>query len=135
LPGCVGWWLHERAELTLRGSPSLIEKLELENAALREQVQTLRNRLGEVQGVDVPICLSFPAIDAHVLEVSRDSKLVVLDRGEQAGVEVGYVFDVYLGSRYKGRVRITTVQASTSSGLILSEKNPIAAGDNATTVL
>lgn len=76
-----------------------------------------------------------PPIDASILEMEPSSKLVVLDKGKEDFVEIGYVFDVYRGSTYKGRVKVTEVQERTCTCEILSEKNPIVAGDSATTTL
>jgi hypothetical protein len=76
-----------------------------------------------------------PLIEAVVLEVKPDLELLVLDRGEKDGVKVGFVFDVYRGSTYKGQVRIQDVQETTSSGRIVHAMNPMANGDSATTQL
>jgi hypothetical protein len=113
-----------------------IAELERENAELKGQVETLGKRLEGVVHTDVlfsTICP--PAIEAMVLDVKRDLNLVVLNKGKKDDVKVGYVFDVYLGSTYKGQVRIQDVQEGMSSGLIINEVNPIARGDSATTSL
>jgi hypothetical protein len=113
-----------------------IAELEEENSVLRTELDTLRKRLDLIIRVDpvgehgVP-----PPIDALVLEVSSEPMLVVLDKGEQDGVELGFVFDLYLGSTCKGQVRITEVQRRTSTGTILFQKHAIARGDSATTQL
>lgn len=113
-----------------------IAELEEQNSALRTELDALRKRL------DV-IAMVYPAgeprvqtpIDAVVLDVKTDLDLVVLDKGERDGVKVGFVFDLYLGSTYKGLVRITDVGERMSTGTILHQKNPIARGDSATTSL
>ena len=47
-------------------------------------------------------------IEALVLDVKKDLKLVILNKGKKDDVKVGYVFDIYRGSQYKGQVRIRT---------------------------
>jgi hypothetical protein len=116
-----------------------IAKLERENEELRGQVEALCKQLEAlVESLDAPIstiCPVFPRVDAEVLDVKRDLKLVGFNKGKRDGVQVGYIFDVYLGATYKGQVRIQEVQGTTCFGLILHEVNPIARGDAATTSL
>ena len=115
-----------------------IDELEGENALLREQVDVLRTRLERAfraDGVHAIDCPVFPPIDAVVLDVNQKLGLVVLDKGKRDGVQIGYVFDVYLGSTYRGQVRVTDARERMSSGIILSEKSPIARGDSASTML
>ena len=70
-----------------------------------------------------------------MLEVHPDRKRIFLDKGARDGVQVGFVFDVYSGSTYKGQVRVTEVEVSAAFAEILSQKNPFAPGDSATTQL
>lgn len=124
-------------------SPSAqrIAELERENAEMRGMIKELNMKVRELclrlygSFFGTEVVPSQPRIDGHVLDVNRDQKLVVLDKGRRDGVELGYVFDVYLGSKYKGQVRITDVQEATCSGVILSQANPFAGGDSATTQL
>jgi len=122
-------------------SAQSIDELEKENAELRQQLDTLRVRLDVLasdlcSGVSITKCdLALPQIDATVLDVQGDLQVVLLDRGARDLVELGYVFDVFRGRKYKGRVRITEVLESTSSGEILHETNPMEKGDSATTRL
>ena len=67
--------------------------------------------------------------------MKHELNVVVLDKGKKDEVSVGYVFDVYLGSTYRGRLRVTDVQATMYTGTILCEKNEIAKGDSASTRL
>jgi|SRR5688572_11048274 len=128
--------------LSACASPGSAKALEREAAALRHQVADLEAqvevllRLAELPpGTRLTVCPAYPQIDGLILEVDSDRKLVVLDKGQNDGVKVGYVFDVYLASTYKGQVRIQDVQESTSTGMILNEMNAIASGDSATTGL
>lgn len=115
-----------------------IGDLEGEKLALAEQVSTLDTRLQVIMtktNLKANEVFSQPKIEALVLDVKKDLKLVILNRGKKDEVKVGYVFDVYRGSQYKGQVRITDVQEGMSSGLILNEKSAIGTGDSATTLL
>ena len=127
--GCVGSTPSPEMERRVAG-------LEKEAAVLNQRVDTLTSALIEYTGdkFGLPIS-STPAIDAEVLDVKRDLKIVVLNKGKKDEVKVGYIFDVYLGSTYKGQVRVQDVQENTCTGLILNEMNPIELGDSATTSL
>src|SRR5207249_4271873 len=107
-----------------------IDELQRQNAELGKQIDELEKRLESFGTI-----IDRPQIDGHVLEVKTDLGLVVLDKGSRNGVKVGFVFDIYLGAKYKGQVRISDVQEGMSSGTILHETNPIARGDDATTSL
>lgn len=115
-----------------------IAELEVENRALSEQIDALESRLQlvlERTGVHVINDAWPPPIDALVLDVNRDLKLVVLNKGKQDGVKEGYTFTIYRGSQYKGLVRVQDVQEGMCSALITGEKAPIERGDSATTSL
>lgn len=130
--GCKAPCEHEEAT-------AVIMALEKENALLWGEVSTLQQRLAALldgtKTVHTIVCPVFPLIDAKVLEVDEATKRVVLDKGERDGVRPGFEFTVFLGSTYKGYVRIQDVQEATSSGSILGMANPIAKGDSATTQL
>src|SRR5262245_11607728 len=116
-----------------------ITELETECATLRQQLETLRARMRVIDAID-PVFVDpgyavYPAIDASVLVVDHSHGTVTLDKGKRDGVEVGYVFSAYLGSQYKGQVRVLDVQDSTSTATIVVEKAPITSGDSATTSL
>jgi DNA repair exonuclease SbcCD ATPase subunit len=115
-----------------------ISDLEKEKMGLSEQVENLDTRLAVITkqtGVKASDVFSQPPIEALVLDVKKDLKLVILNKGRKDEVKVGYVFDIYRGSQYKGQVRIQDVQEGMSSGLILREMNAIGRGDSATTSL
>jgi hypothetical protein len=115
-----------------------IAELEAENGALSEQVDALERRLQlvlEKTGVHVISHAWPPPIDAYVLDVKRDLKLVVLNKGKKDGVKEGYTFSIYRGSKFKGQARVQDVQESMCSALITGEKSPIERGDSASTSL
>jgi len=126
------------AEEATRNSMTRIADLEGEKMALAEQVETLDTRIAVMAkqtGVKLTDVFAQPAIEALVLDVKKDLKLVILNKGKKDEVKVGYVFDIYRGSQYKGQVRIQDVQEGMSSALILHEMNSIGRGDSATTSL
>ncbi len=125
LPGCA---TTSRTDIA---SAERIDELERENANLREQIETLQEMVA--QSIPPFGVACGPRIEATVLDVQHDLRLVVLDKGKKDGVKVGYVFFISPGSTYKGAVRIQDVQEGMSSGLILNEKSLIARGDFATT--
>ena len=84
----------------------------------------------------VPIhCPIFPQVDTSVVAVDLERTTIVLAAGRDAGVEPGFVFDVYRGATYKGQVRVQRVEEDWSEGTILHSKKPIEPGDAATTRL
>jgi predicted nucleic acid-binding Zn-ribbon protein len=126
------------AEEATRNAQRQIADLQGQSSTLEEQVGTLEARIAQivdVTGFELKDAMAQPKIDAYVLNVDRGLKLVILNKGKKDNVKEGYTFDVYRGSQYKGQVRIQDVQEGMSSGLIVSEKNAIATGDQATTTL
>jgi len=115
-----------------------IGDLEKEKADLVAQVDSLNTRLEVIfrkTNLTAGEVFAQPKIDAVVLDVNKDLKFVVLNKGKKDDVKVGYTFDVYRGSQFKGQVRIQDVQDGISSGLIINEMNPIGRGDSASTSL
>jgi prefoldin subunit 5 len=126
------------AEEAIQNAMLRISDLEKEKMELAEQVETLDTRLAVITtktGISANEVFAPPRIEALVLDVKKDLKLVILNKGKKDDVKVGYVFDVYRGSQYKGQVRIQDVQEGMSSALILREKDAIGRGDSATTIL
>ena len=123
---------RERVELTNR-----IVELEQENARLVVRVSELEEAVVAGIGDDFQLiqCPVFPLVVGRVLVVHPDRKRILLDKGARDGVKAGFLFDVYSGSTYKGQVRVTEVDVSAAFAEILSQKNPFAPGDSATTQL
>src|SRR5262245_10448498 len=72
-----------------------IGALEEENAELREWIEVLEARLGLlVEHFPGIVCEFPPPIDAIVIDVDRDLKLVILDKGRKDDVVPGYEFTV-----------------------------------------
>jgi prefoldin subunit 5 len=126
------------AEEATKNANLRIGDLEGQNQTLTSEVEKLNTRIevfARETGVPLASFVSMPQIEARVLDVNKDLKLVILNKGKKDQVQVGYTFDVYSGSQYKGQIRIQDVQEGMSSGLILYEKNAIGRGDSATTAL
>jgi chromosome segregation ATPase len=126
------------AEEATKNAGMRIEDLEGQKVALATEVENLNTRLEIVYretGASAAVFQTQKAIEALVLDVNKDLKLVILNKGKKDDVKIGYVFDIYRGSQYKGQVRIQDVQEGIASGLILSEKSAIGRGDSATTSL
>jgi beta-lactamase regulating signal transducer with metallopeptidase domain len=75
------------------------------------------------------------AINGQVTLIQDE--LISIDRGSTHGVEVGSSFEVYSGSNYKGRVRVTEVSASRCRGRVVQHVRgrSFELGDRATTDL
>lgn len=130
LIGCAG------GPSRLVESEHQLAELEKQNALLRQHIRTLQERLQVAVFIDSGCPPVSPlAIDALVLDVNRDLKRVVLNKGKHHGVEAGYTFDVYLGSTYKGQVRVLEVQGGLCACVIVTERNEIVRGDSASTFL
>jgi hypothetical protein len=74
-------------------------------------------------------------ISGTVLSVDPDDGLVVLDKGLDDGVEVGFTFSVYRGALFKGKVRVDRVEPHRCFARVFPEKSPMAPGDRAATRL
>lgn len=133
------------AENAQRGLERQIVDLEVETTQLGSEVSRLETRLQvlvEVTGVNYDTILTQPKIDGAVLAVNQELGLVMLNvgseysaDGEARPVRRGYTFDVWSGSRYKGRVRVENVQPMMCSAVILRtvDEQTIQQGDRAGT--
>lgn len=74
-------------------------------------------------------------VDALVIRVDRNANLVVLNKGRDQGVEVGYIFTIYRGDTYLGDVKIENVAATVAAGSPVAGTTigTIREGDNAST--
>jgi RNA polymerase sigma factor (sigma-70 family) len=71
-------------------------------------------------------------VRTKVTSVQEVTGHVALGAGSDSGVRKGFVFRVYRGDEYIGKVRVTTVWNSLSGGTIVERKQPMRAGDDAT---
>jgi len=126
------------AEEAQKNAETRIADLEKERGLLMEQISDLDTRMAkvvEMTGANLGDIVAPPKIEGYVLEVNRDLKLVVINKGAKDLVKPGYSFSIYRGSQYKGQVRINSVQDGLASGIIEGEKSPITKGDSASTSL
>jgi uncharacterized protein (DUF3084 family) len=130
------------AEAQLRDAQTQIASLEKEKTKLINQagsLQTSLDTLAANTGASLNDFQNVEKIDGAVMgiDASIEPGLVMINAGSSKGVKRGYVFDVYSGSNYKGRVRVDFVHPDVSSGQIvyLAQNQQIAQGDSATTRL
>ena len=75
-----------------------------------------------------------PDVEGKVLKVDRDGKLVQLSIGQDDGIRVGHVMEVWRttpDAKYVGQIRITAAEASTAIGSPISGTGvPIRVSDN-----
>jgi len=126
------------AEEATKTAMTHIGDLENEKRAMQEQIDNLDTRLTMITkktGINGNEIVAQKPIEDLVLDIKKDLKIVIINKGKKDDVKVGYVFDIYRGSQYKGQVRIQDVQEGMASGVILNEKDAITRGDSATTSL
>jgi len=124
------------AEEAQKNAETRIADLESERGDLMEKISDLDTRMAKlIELTGTEVTFAAPKIEGYVLEVNRDLKLVVINKGAKDQVKPGYTFSIYRGSQYKGQVRINSVQDGLASGIILAEKSPITKGDSAATTL
>jgi len=89
-------------------------------------------------GVDPATINNQPQLEGLVLstETANDTTYVVINIGKQAGVKVGYTFDVYNGATYKGRIKVQTVnETKAAATLEVPGNGSLASGDRIATRL
>ena len=103
-----------------------------------EKAETERDVVVKATGVDASMLGNQPMMEGTVLSVdyAANSTYVVIDLGKKDSVQVGYTFDVFNGSTYKGKIRVETVnQSKSGASVTLAGTAPIAAGDRVATRL
>jgi len=103
-----------------------------------EKAETERDIVVQVSGVDPATVGNQPAMEGTVLSVDSagDNTYIVIDLGKKDSVQVGFTYDVFNGSTYKGKIRVETVnQSKSGASVMLAGSAPIAAGDRVSTRL
>ncbi len=145
-------WIALACVLACRGPDASEATLEARMAALEASHATLLETLSEVEtqveGLVADFKLSklypghapFPLplrIDGSVLSLQHilSLDLVRIDRGSRHGVMRGFIFELYRGDQYKGRVRVENVQEDRCTAIVLKsyEGRTIQPGDSAST--
>lgn len=117
---------------TIAGHERTIETLRKERGDLELLV-----RVAQEQGFDLAKAMPMKPVNAQVTKFDPGTRLVMINRGADAGIARGYVIDVVRSGMYIGRFRVDDVGPNWSAGvLVLSKDNrsPMA-GDSATTTL
>ncbi|HMS15541.1 MAG TPA: hypothetical protein PKA37_01790 [Planctomycetota bacterium] len=122
-----------------------IVSLKNEVAANEASIATLKTKVTDQnmmleyaagKGIDFSTLVLTPPLNGQV--VSANADIAMLNLGSNAGVKLGYVFDIVRGGSYVGRIVIDQVYANNSAGKITirsktgSTPQP---GDRATTAL
>lgn len=76
-----------------------------------------------------------PPIDGHVAAYDPPTRLVLLNVGKQQGVEEGYEFTIYRGTRFIARVKVEKVLPDMCGARVIFEVAKIQKGDLAATRL
>jgi hypothetical protein len=79
-----------------------------------------------------------PYLEGSVLSVdyAGDNAYVVIDLGSKDELRMGFTFDVFNGSTYKGKIRVETInQSKAGASVMLKGSAPITAGDRIATRL
>lgn len=119
-----------------------IADLEKEVTSMSKKNKELAADIEQLQaatGASLAMIRNQPKIEGKVLAVAMDGKagLISINKGKTDGVMRGFTFDIYDGTKYKGRARVEYVHDSSCSAIMEikagGEKPSI--GDNATTLL
>lgn len=102
-----------------------------------ERVRELEALLevAKASGFDATSVVAAPQIDGQVVEVDPEYGFVILDKGRDAGVQRGFVFEVYRGGTYIGQVRVDSVYDNYASAKIEFTQGPIQMFDRASTYI
>ena len=112
-----------------------LAQLEQEKLDVEQALGSKRLELDQLRGWST--VASEPPIQGLVLTVSGapDSRLVVINRGSDHGVEVGTIFEIYREATYKGRVEVIRVQGHMCIGKVVFQAQPMTQWDRAATRL
>ena len=103
-----------------------------------EKAETERDTVVAATGADVGLLNNQPVMEGTVLTVdyAGNNTYIVIDLGKKDSVQVGFTYDVFNGSTYKGKIRVETVnQSKSGASVMLAGSAPIAAGDRVATRL
>ena len=138
-----------QAEGTKREAEQRVTQAQRDIAALEAARQDLGQQLASLDakfktlvdstGASLDTILAQPLIEGRVLEVNRtiEPGLVALNVGAESGVQRGFVFHVFRGEQYLGKVRVENVRPTMSTALIQGtfEGRDLRQGDQAATRL
>jgi len=127
---------------TLANADSKIADLEKDLTALGKSKKKVENDLASLQqytGASLENIHSMPKIDGRVSAVtlSVEPGLVQINKGNTDGVKRGFTFEIYDGTKYKGKARVEFVHDTTCSAILINavKGETIRQGDIASTQL
>ncbi len=126
--------LEARVAALEKGNSELVEALH----AVQDQVEELVAdfKISRIYLSHEPVGFP-PQIDGSVLSLQHvmSLDLIRIDRGSTHGVKRGFIFEIYRGAQYKGRVRVETVEDDRCTAVVLKtyEGRAIRPGDSAST--
>jgi hypothetical protein len=103
-----------------------------------ETAETERDIVVQATKVDPAMLGNQPYLEGSVLSVdyAGDNAYVVIDLGSKDELRMGFTFDVFNGSTYKGKIRVETInQSKAGASVMLKGSAPITAGDRIATRL
>jgi len=109
-----------------------VKELEVAIKDAKQKIEILTTKGGKYE--EVTQVVQAP-VDAKVIKVDRSSNLVVINRGREQGVEVGYIFTIFRGDTYLGDLRIESIAANVAAGSPVAGTSvgTMREGDNAST--
>lgn len=113
-----------------------VAELEEQKRKLAEEREELESVLSQMEARGIHTDISeVPAIDAQVVRVDNEVGAVVLNRGKNADVKVGYPFTIYRGQEFVARAHVMEVHEDYSLARIDKELTwkDLETGDDATT--
>jgi hypothetical protein len=123
-----------KSQEDLHVSRAEVQKLTNDYDTLEINYQALLKRLGPG---DAPDATPAPPIDAIVNAVSNQEKLVLISAGKDQKVQPGFVFTVFRGDSFIGKVKVIKVYPDLAGASILFTKDgeAIQRGDKASTAI
>lgn len=113
-----------------------IAQLQQEKREITQEAEDMESMLAqlEARGIDVG-AIQVPVIDAKVVRVDNELGAIVLNKGENSGVKIGFPFTIYRESEFVARVYVMQVHEDFSLARLDKQlaKTEMKVGDEATT--
>lgn len=130
----------EAAQDKVNEMTATIAALEADLKSKNDEVMSLSTTLETVvasTGISLGEITAAPKIDGAVLSVTnaQGANLVFINRGKTDNVKVGFVFEIFQGTQYKGQARVEIVHDSNCTARMITA-NPgtsVMQGDRAST--
>jgi cell division protein FtsB len=107
-------------------------KLAMENQQLKYTIRAVQERTGLV--IDTPDW-KMPPINGQIVGVSNKANIVVINRGEDDNVRIGFQFTIYRGKEYVAKMVIEKVYPNQAAGRVIemSRRDKVLVGDKVAT--